>query len=406
MNKINTVSPASDAQQRLERAARDMPVLAAIARRSSADAPLKGHRIALCGHITEATSIQVRTLSSLGADIAWCASSTSTTDDAICALMGNEVSVISGARGMSDDDLHAGVRRVLAYWPDGPTLILDEGARLIAQLHLDNASGAQVRIAAEKTPEGIKVIEDLGKGLKMPVLMSDMSIGKRLVDNPHGTSQSLLQTIVNVSQGLIAGKTLLVCGFGRVGAGVAQKARGFGARVLVAEIRPTRALMATLSGFETLPLDEALPQAEIVLTVTGQPGVIAGSRFARLRNGAVLVNGGHLPLEIDVLALTEASENAPYAFGLTQHRFEDGRTVYLMAGGNIANLSVGSGNPNGVMDTTFSSQVLGLLSAADGTLDPGLYPLPEESEREVARLIAESLGIDTSDLDLRTEAYA
>ncbi len=406
MNNVQFTDFVNDPQHRLERAAREMPVLAAIAHRLQGDKPLKGHRIALCGHITEATSIQVRTLAMLGADIAWCASSTSTTDDAVGTLMQHEISLVCGERGMSEQDMRDGVTQVLEHWPKGPTIVLDEGARLIGQLHQENSTASQVCIAAEKTPEGIQAIKNLGAGLTMPVLMSDMSIGKRLVDNPHGTSQSILQTIIDVTRELIAGKTILVCGFGRVGTGVASKARGLGARVLVAETRPTRALIATLSGFELLPLAEALPQADIVLTVTGQTGVIAQNMFSHLSDGTVLVNGGHLPLEIDVPTLSKLTESAPYASGLTQHRFEDGKTVYLMADGNIANLSVGTGNPNGVMDTTFSSQVLGLLHATGENLQPGLYSLPDDSEREVGRLIAESLGINTSGLDLPARVRA
>lgn len=403
MNKPQHFSAETEAQRSLSRAADDMPLLAAIARNHQSEAPLKGHRIALCGHITEATSVQVRTLVALGADVAWCASSTSTTNDAICTLMGEEVAFISGTRGMSEDKLQDGVAKVLGHWDEGPTIVLDEGARIIRAMHSDQSDISQVRIAAEKTPEGIAIIEDMGADLKLPVLMSDMSVGKRIVDNPHGTSQSLLQTILSVTLGLIAGKTMLVCGFGRVGQGVAQKARGLGARVLVADVRPTQALMAALSGFEVLPIVEALPQADIILTVTGQAGVINQQQLPHLRDGCILVNGGHLPVEIDVAALSDATRSASYAYGLTQHSFEDGKTVFLMADGNIANLSVGTGNPNGVMDTTFSSQVLGLMAAVDEAREPGLYPLPRSSETEVARLIAQSLGIDITDLDQVSE---
>ncbi len=396
MTHQETLDPVIETMNRLTRASLEMPVLGGIAAQLGGEAPLKGERIALCGHITEATSIQVRTLIQLGAEIAWCASSTSTTDDAIRDVMAGEVAQIFGKRGMSDADLTMGVDEVLSHWSDGPTLVLDEGARLIRALHSSKWAGLTPALAAEKTPEGIGVLTDME--LRFPVLKSDKSIGKRLVDNPHGTSQSLLDTIIAITRGLMAGKTLLVCGYGRVGAGLAHKARGSGARVLIAETRPTRALVAVLNGYEVLPLTDALPQAQILCTVTGQEQIITNVHFDQLRDGAVLANGGHLPTEIDTKALSKAAAESPFAHGLTQFRFADGRTVYLIAGGHIANLSVGNGNPNEVMDATFSSQVLSLVMARESNLAPGLHPLPESSEAEAARHIAGSLGLDVTKL--------
>ena len=396
MNKLNKIDPLDEARQRLERAAFEMPVLAAIAETYAPEKPLQGERLALCGHVTEATSVQVRTLRALGAEIAWCASSQSTTDDAVKGVMSGEIDLLTGHRGMSEEDLVAGVAKVLQHWEKGPTLVLDEGARLIEPLQ---ARPGEIKLAAEKTPEGIQVVESLD--LQFPVLMSDMSLGKRLVDNPHGTSQSLIQTVMNVGRCLLAGKTVLVCGYGRVGAGLAEKARGLGARVSIAEVRPTRALMATLSGFEVRPVNKALNEAQIVITVTGEPGSIGRDQFAHLRDGVLLVNGGHLSTEIDVSALKKAAKAEPFAEGIGGYRFEDGRCVYLMADGHIANLAVGAGNPNEVMDTTFASQVMALIIGRTDVPKPGLHALPEESEDHIARLIAQSLGVDVSALRAR-----
>lgn len=396
MNQQVDPEHRQSALPRLERAAHEMPVLGGIADRYRSDLPLRNERIALCGHITEATAIQVRTLRALGAEIAWCASSTSTTDDAVRETMMDEVALVSGSRGMSPKAMQKGVEQVLSHFSAGPSLILDEGARLLRALHQNGDGAESVKLAAEKTPEGIHALQSMI--LKVPVLMSDLSIGKRLVDNPHGTAQSLLDTIAAVTRGLFAGKTLLVCGYGRVGTGIAAKARGLGLRVLVAETRPTRALIATLNGFEVLPLVEALQQAQIVLTVTGSGPVVGGEHFALLRHDVLLVNGGHLPNEIDVAALRATAEEYPIAPGLRGYRLGSGKCIQVMADGNIANLSVGSGNPNEVMDMTFASQVMALVLGRNAGLGPGLHALPDASEAAIARMIAESLGIDTAEL--------
>lgn len=397
MTSLARLDRPTSAQHRLTRAALEMPVLQAIVDRYAIEQPLRCERIALCGHITEATAIQVRTLGKLGAEIAWCASSTATTDDDIGDVMAGEVGTISGKRGMSMQALEHGVTTVLGHFARGPTLILDEGARLLRALNFADLALADLNLAAEKTPEGIEIVR--GLELKIPVLTSDMSIGKRLMDNPHGTGQSLIDTIVSVTRCLLAGKVFLVCGYGRVGAGVARKARGLGARVLVAEVRPTRALVATLDGFEVMPIATALSEAQIVLTVAGHSPVIGAGHFRHLRDGAVLVNGGHLPTEIDTVALKSQAAEESFAPGLVGYRFSDARRIYLMADGNIANLTVGSGNPNEVMDATFASQVLALIHGRGVGLGPGLHALPEASEAEVAQLIAKTLNIDVAGLD-------
>lgn len=397
MNRMGAIDGRHSAFDRLDRAGREMPVLRAIQDRHGPDRPLDGERIALCGHITEATAIQVRTLRELGAEIAWCASSPTTTDEAIRDAMAGEVAHVDGRLGMSAADLEEGVVHVLTHFEDGPTLVLDEGARLLRAMHDEGRAPAnEVRLAAEKTPEGIEIAR--GLTLTVPVLDSDMSVGKRLVDNPHGTAQSLLDTIMTVTRGLMAGKVVLVCGYGRVGAGVAVKARGLGARVLVSEVRPTRALVATLDGFEVLPLAEALPSAQIVLTITGRSSVLQAAHFGMLGDGAILINGGHLRDEIDVAGLQEAGEAVERAPGIVGYHLASGACVDLIADGNIANLTVGPGNPNEVMDTTFASQVMALIVGRDLGLAPGLHPLPKRGEAEISRMIAQALRIDTTGL--------
>ncbi|MFJ1649783.1 adenosylhomocysteinase [Streptomyces sp. NPDC088258] len=388
----------------LAQATEQMAVLARIREDHHVTQPLAGQRLALCGHITAETAVQVETLTALGADTAWCASSTSTTDDRIAALMRGRGIPVTGTRGMSEADLHAGVEETLRTWPQGPTMVLDEGALLITALHTTQAHLPAPVLATEKTPDGLAELHRLTRHtpLRFPVIKSDESFGKDVIDNPHGTAQSLIETIMAAAGRMLAGKVFVVAGYGRVGSGVAAKARGLGARVIVTEVRPTRALIATLDGFEVLPMNEAARIGDLFCTVTGTPGVLREHHFALLKNGAVLANGGHLPHEIDLAALDRtARERTPAAHpGSEVLTFADGRRVYLIGGGNIANLAAGRGNVSEVMDVTFASQVLALcLSVKEAPSWPaGLRELPEECDQYVAAALARTMGIHL-DLD-------
>lgn len=378
-----------------ERAAEQMPVLAAVTRDFAEHQPLRGHRIALCGHVTAETAVQVATLASLGAEIVWCASSATTTDEATATAVRASGVVVHGRRGMPVEELHQGVRDVLRHWSDGPTMVLDEGAMLIGALHGELAHLPAPVLATEKTPDGLAELE--GVHLRFPVIKSDESFGKDAVDNPHGTAQSLVETITTVSARLLAGKVFVVAGFGRVGSGVAAKARGLGARVIVTEVSATRALLATLDGYEVLPMREAAELGDFVCTVTGRPGVLGRQSLAVLKDGAVLANGGHLPWEIDLDALekltTHRSEVRP---GLERLTLRTGARIDLLGGGHIVNLSAGRGNSSEVMDVTFAGQVLALLLVLPKAagLEAGLHPLPADCDDYVAGALARSWGIE------------
>ncbi|MET8759453.1 adenosylhomocysteinase [Lentzea sp. NPDC004782] len=380
---------------KLDTATARMPVLAAIRREFGEVAPLNGHRIALCGHVTAETAVQVRTLLALGAEIAWCASSTTTTDEEIAAAMRQDGVAVHGKRGMSEADLLHGAHQVLSVWPEGPTLVLDEGAVLISALHRDFAHLPAPVLATEKTPDGLAALAEVA--LRFPVIKSDESFGKDAVDNPHGTAQSLVETIATVSARLLAGKVFVVAGHGRVGSGVAQKARGLGARVVVTEVSATKALLAVLNGYEVLPMREAAKIGDFFCTVTGKPGVIGRDDLLAMKSGAVLANGGHLPWEIDQDALDAlTAERRELAPGLEELRLSNGRTVELLGGGHIVNLSAGRGNASEVMDVTFASQVLALqlVLPKAGDLAPGLHALPPECDEYVATALAKALGIE------------
>ncbi|SCF06515.1 adenosylhomocysteinase [Micromonospora haikouensis] len=390
---------ADSTATRLAQATEQMVVLARIREDYRVAKPLVGERLALCGHVTVETAVQVDTLIALGAEVAWCASSTSTTDEQVAALLRERGIRVVGSRGMSEADLRKGVEEVLLTWQDGPTMVLDEGAMIISALHDTMAGLPAPVLATEKTPDGLAELDRLARRtpIRFPVIKSDESFGKDVIDNPHGTAQSLLETIMAASGRMLAGKVFVVAGYGRVGAGVAAKARGLGARVVVTEVRPTRALMAVLDGFEVLPMADAARVGDLFCTVTGTAGVLREEHLSLLKSGAVLANGGHLPYEIDLAALDRMTRHRmPAAHpGSEVLTLADGRRVYLIGGGNIANLAAGRGNVSEVMDVTFASQVLALcLSVKEATSwQAGLRELPPECDEYVAAALARAMGI-------------
>jgi adenosylhomocysteinase len=396
MSTDTATSELTAAVVRLEQATDQMVVLATIRRDFGPDKPLAGHRIALCGHVTAETAVQVHTLVELGAEVVWSASSTSTTDDHIAELVRQTGVTVHGRRGMPETELRQGARAALLAWPQGPTLVLDEGAVLISALHRDLLEVPAPVLATEKTPDGLAAIAKMGP-LRFPVVKSDESFGKDAVDNPHGTAQSVVETIATVSGRMLAGKVFVVAGYGRLGSGVASKARGLGARVVVTEVDATKALLAVLDGFEVLPMAKAAVIGDFFCTVTGAPGVIRRGHLMAMKSGAVLANGGHLPWEIDVDALHDMAVCRPKSpRGTEILGMPDGRRLHLIGGGQIVNLSAGRGNASEVMDITFASQVLALhlaLRKASG-LAPGTHPLPREADEYVADALASALGID------------
>jgi adenosylhomocysteinase len=376
-----------------------MPVLAAIRREFGPDAPLEGQRIALCGHVTAETAVQVDTLRALGAEVVWCSSSTATTDTEVAEAVRKSGVVVHGWRGMSQGELRQCACEALRAWPHGPTLVIDEGALLITALHDKLVDVPAPMLATEKTPEGLARVADLGP-LLFPIIKADESFGKDVVDNPHGTAQSLLETIATVSGRLLAGKTFVVAGYGRVGSGLAAKARGLGAQVVVTEVSATRALVAALNGYEVLPMAEAAKLGDFFCTITGRPRVIGRDHLLTMKDGAVLANGGHLPWEIDLAALRALTvSESRVAAGLERLQLSTGNTLELLGGGHTVNLSAGRGNASEVMDVTFASQVLALLFALPhaAELSSEVHPQPPACDDYVAQALASSLGIWLSD---------
>lgn len=392
---------ALSAVTRLAWAQEQMPVLAAVRDLHEKRSPLAGHRIAMCGHITKESAVQVLTLQALGADVAWCPSESATTDSDIAAEVRAQGVIVNGGSGMSALESRQAIVGTLTHWAgQSPTLVLDEGGDLIYALVRDYPLlASSVRGAVEKTPTGKRRLLSLQREghLPFPVIEVDECFGKHEVDNPHGTAQSLIQAIVASGGLLLAGKTMAVAGYGAVGSGLAQRARGLGADVIVTEVCPTRALFAALEGFTVLPMREALPMADVICTVTGSPDVIVGDQFDLLRSGAVLANGGHYPWEINLRDLAERVVNrATVAPGNELLELRTGQSVHLLGGGHVVNIAAGSGNVAEVMDVTFATQVLSLLFIAEqsGSLPRCVQQAPSEADDFVALRLATAMGIE------------
>ncbi|MEV0348844.1 adenosylhomocysteinase [Nonomuraea sp. NPDC050680] len=382
-------------------AARSMPVLMAIGERFGAERPLDGLKIAACLHVTAETAVLMGALKAGGAEIALAASNPlSTQDDVAQALRGYGIAVHARA-GVDRATYYRHIHQALDL---GPDLVLDDGCDLVNILHtertdlLDGVSGG-----CEETTTGIIRLRQMAaeSALRFPVVAVNDTRTKRMFDNRYGTGQSTLDGIMRATNMMLAGRTVVVAGFGYCGRGVAERAKGLGARVLVTEIDAVKALDATLQGYEVRPMAEAAMVGDLFITVTGNRDVIRGEHLAAMKDGAILANAGHFDIEIDVRALDELAEEVHHGVrpNTDEYVLADGRRLLLLAEGRLVNLTAAEGHPAAVMDMSFSAQALAVAWLAEerARLVPGVYDVPEEIDHEVARLklAAAGIGIDT-----------
>jgi adenosylhomocysteinase len=401
------LAEAGDA--RIDWARRAMPVLGLVAERFAAEQPLGGLTIAACLHVTAESAVLIRALRDGGARVLLAASNPlSTQDDTAAALAqaGSGISVFARA-GVDRETYYAHIRRAVE---PGPDLVIDDGGDLVNTLHQDCPGLlATVRGGCESTTSGVIRLRQMAAAgaLAFPVVAANDTAAKRMVDNDCGTGQSVIDGILRATNTLLAGKTVAVAGFGPCGQGIASRARGLGAQVIVTEIDPIRALDAVLQGFRVLPMLAAAPLGEIFVTATGSRDVITGEHMAVMRDGAMLANAGHFDVEVDVRALDRLAagvhpEVRPHA---SEYMLADGRRLLLLAEGRVVNLVAAEGHPAAVMDVSFGLQALALawLAAAPGPLADRVHEVPGSIDAEVARLKLASLGtqIDTLTADQR-----
>jgi adenosylhomocysteinase len=398
---------AEQGDARIEWARRAMPVLGLIGERFAAERPLRGLTVAACLHVTAETAVLIRTLRDGGARVLLAASNPlSTQDDTAAALVhgGTGISVFARA-GVDRGTYYAHIRAAL---DPGPDLVIDDGGDLVNTLHHERPGLlAKVRGGCESTTTGVIRLRQMAAAgaLAFPVVAVNDTAAKRIVDNGCGTGQSVIDGILRATNTLLAGKTVVVAGFGACGQGIASRVRGLGAQVIVTEIDPVRALDAVLQGFRVLPMLAAAGLGEIFVTATGSRDVITAEHMAVMRDGALLANAGHFDVEIDVRALDGLAagvrrEVRPHA---DEYVLADARRLLLLAEGRVVNLVAAEGHPAAVMDVSFGLQALALdwLAAAPGPLDRRVHEVPGSIDAEVARLKLASLDtqIDTLTAD-------
>ena len=394
---VKDLSLAPAGKRRIVWADRQMPVLASIRARFEKERPLEGIRVSACLHITSETANLAITLKTGGADVVLCASNPLSTQDDVAASLVSDFQIPVFA--IKGEDTETFYRHIEAACDHHPHLTMDDGADVISVLHSSRRDQLDEVIAGtEETTTGVirlRALQTQG-GLGFPVIAVNEALTKHLFDNRYGTGQSTIDGIIRATNILLAGRKIVVSGYGWCGRGVAMRAKGLGAHVIITEVDPVRALEAVMDGFELLPMDEAAPVGDIFITATGDKHVLRREHFERMKDGAVLANTGHFNVEIDIPGLESlASSHAEARPFVEGYEISDGRTIYLLADGRLVNLSAAEGHPAAVMDMSFANQALSAEHAVAhaGELENKVYVVPEEIDKEIARLKLETMGL-------------
>jgi len=404
---VKDLALASEGVRRIEWADRQMPVVAAIRERFEREQPLSGLRVSACLHVTTETANLARTLKAGGADVVLCASNPLSTQDDVAAALVEEYDIAVFAIKGEDNDTY--YRHIEAAVDHRPHLTMDDGADVIGVLHSARREQlGDVIAGTEETTTGVirlKALEREGK-LGFPVIAVNEAQTKHMFDNRYGTGQSTIDGIIRATNVLLAGGRFVVAGYGWVGRGVAQRARGMGAHVIVTEVDPVRALEAAMDGFEVMPMERAAEIGNVFCTATGDKNVIGRAHFERMKDGAILANTGHFNVEIEIPALKDLATETREARALVdEYTLDDGRRIYLIGDGRLVNLAAAEGHPAIVMDMSFANQALSAewVVANGATLERRVYDVPKEIDGEIARLKLATMGIE---IDRLTEEQA
>jgi adenosylhomocysteinase len=377
-----------------------MPVLRQIRERFERERPLEGVRVAACLHVTAETANLMRTLIAGGASAGLCAANPLSTQDDTAAAIADEI----GVRAARGEDLDTYAQHVKALVAEGPQVTVDDGADLVAFMHASGAAGGLLG-GTEETTTGLVRLRRLE--LACPVLAVNEARTERGINDRFGTGQSALDGILRATNLLLAGHTLVLLGYGVTGKGIAQRARGAGAAVVVCEVDPLRALEARMEGFEVMPALRAAELGDLFVTVTGSRSVLRGEHFERMKDGAVLANAGHFDVEIDLDDLRGLSRSVREVLPLVEEHDLGERRLNLLARGRVVNLAAAQGHPAAVMDVSFALQALAVehLVRSAGRLEPGVLDVPREIDDEVARLKLASLDVEIDELTAEQESY-
>ncbi|GET42731.1 adenosylhomocysteinase [Microseira wollei] len=396
-HEVKDLSLAPIGKQRIEWAGREMPVLKQIRDRFAAEKPLAGIRLVACCHVTTETANLAIALKAAGADAVLIASNPLSTQDdvAACLVADYDIPVFA----IKGEDAETYVRHVNIALDHKPNLIIDDGCDVIATLVKERQHQlADLIGSTEETTTGIVRLRAMFKDgvLTFPAMNVNDADTKHFFDNRYGTGQSTLDGIIRATNVLLAGKTVVVVGYGWCGKGTALRARGLGANVIVTEIDPTKAIEAVMDGFRVMPMAEAAPQGDLFITVTGNKHVIRSEHFDVMKDGAMVCNSGHFDIEIDLKALAEKATEIKQVRNFTQeYRLKNGKSVVVLGEGRLINLAAAEGHPSAVMDMSFANQALAAeyLVKNKGKLEPGIHSIPVEVDKEIARLKLQAMGI-------------
>jgi adenosylhomocysteinase len=407
---VKDLSLAAQGKARIEWAARDMPVLAQIRRRFEHEQPLKGLRISACLHVTTETANLAITLKAAGADLVLVASNPlSTQDDVTASLVADHGISTYAIKGEDEATYYKHIHTAIEHQPQ---VTMDDGCDLVSTMHKEYPQLLDAVICGtEETTTGVIRLHAMEqeKVLRYPVLAVNDSETKHFFDNRYGTGQSTLDAIMRATNVLLAGRTFVVVGYGWCGRGIAARAKGMGADVIVTEVNPVRALEALMDGFRVMTMEQAAPTADIVVTVTGGINALDKQHFAKLKDGAILANSGHFNDEINIPDLEKQATLGHRAVRefVEEYALADGRKIFLLAEGRLVNLGAANGHPASVMDMSFANQALGLeyMLKNAKSLEPKVYTIPLEIDRDIASLKLKAMGISIDTLTPEQATY-
>lgn len=406
MSDITDPELAAGGHLRLEWAYRRMPVLQNLRERFIAEKPLEGHTVAACLHVTAETANLMEVLRDGGAEVSLCASNPLSTQDDIAAALVERGIPVFARRGEDTETYYEHLNAVL---DTNPSVTMDDGADLVTLLHTSRTDITPLGSTEETTTGVIRLKAMAAEGeLRIPVVAVNDSATKHLFDNKHGTGQSAIDGVLRATNILIAGRTVVVIGYGDCGQGVAQRADGLGARVIVVEVDPIRALSAAMDGFEVRTGDQAAAVGDLFITVTGDIHVLREQHFAAMKDGAILANAGHFDVELDLAHLREAAvERRRIREELEEFELPDGRRIIVISEGRLVNLSAAEGHPADVMDMSFANQAMAAewIIEHHAELEPLVYRLPDHVDRDVASIKLASMGFDLDQLTSEQSDY-
>jgi adenosylhomocysteinase len=405
--KVKDLNLASKGDLQIEWASKHMPVLAQIEKRFAETKPLKGFTLGACLHVTKETGVLVDTFLAGGAKVGLCGSNPLSTQDDVAAALAKKGVNIFAWRGQSTDEYYWCVERVLDLTP---SITLDDGADLVSTLHSKRKDTlSKIKGGTEETTTGVLRLRAMekDKALKYPIIAVNDAFTKFLFDNRYGTGQSTLDGILRATNILLAGKNFVVSGYGWCGKGLAMRAQGMGANVIVTEVNPLRALEASMNGFRVMPIGEAAAIGDIFVTVTGDTSIIRGEHMKKMKDGAIMANSGHFNVEInqqDLDKITVKKRNIRP--NLDEYFIEDGRKLYLLAEGRLVNLAAAEGHPSEVMDMSFANQALCVeYIVKNAKLEARVHGVPKEIDEQVASLKLLSMKVKIDKLTQEQHKY-